>query len=505
MTPQSFRALSVGRVRVVAAGLVLLIALIGGRPASLNAAEDRAAADLPPRAAPPQSAYLKAGEPAAYSNFGWSVAMEGDTLVVGAPFDSIGNPGDPVPVNPAVDAGVVYVFTRSAAGWSQQAELRAANGETYDWFGVSVAINGNTIVVGASREDSNGSDPADNSAMTAGAAYVFTREGGVWSQTAYLKASNAEADDNFGREVGVSGDTIVVGAYGEDSNGSGPDDNSAERAGAAYIFVRDGATWNQTSYLKAANAEAGDLFGRTVAIEGDTVVVGALSEAGNGSSPDDNSANGAGAVYVFARDGATWSQEAYLKASNAEAGDWFSVSLDISADTLVVGASLEDGNGSDQADNSTTDAGAAYVFVRGGTGWSQQAYLKGSAAIEYDNFGGAVAVSGDTVVVGAHFAEFYAGVAYLFRYDQTWSEEGILEASNPDSGDFFGNAVAVDGGTLVIGAAEEDGNGSSESDNSLMDAGAVYVFSEPLSEMIYLPYTANTGSLGLARSPGSRP
>lgn len=499
MTTHSFRALSVGRVRAVVAGMALLVTLIVGVPAGLSAAGGRVASELSPRTAPPQSAYLKAGEPVEYSNFGWSAALEGDTLVVGAPYETGG------PANSAVDAGVVYVFTRGATGWSQQAELRAANGDAFDWFGTSVAINGNTIVVGASKEDSNGSDPADNSATTAGAAYVFTRTGSTWSQTAYLKASNAAAEDNFGREVAVSGNTIVVGAYGEDSNGSGEADNSAERAGAAYVFVQDGATWNQTSYLKAANAEAGDLFGRTVAIEGDRVVVGALAEAGNGSSPDDNSATGAGAVYVFARDGATWSQEAYLKASNAEAGDWFSVSLDLSGDTIVVGASLEDGNGSDQADNSATDAGAAYVFARGGTSWSQQAYLKGSTTIEYDNFGNAVAVSGDALVVGAPFASSTEGAAYLFRRNPTWSEEGVLAASNHESGDFFGKAVAISGGTVVIGAEQEDGDGSAESDNSLMNAGAAYVFGEPLGEVIYLPYTANTAGASLAGPQGSRP
>lgn len=500
MTTQTLSSLSTPRVRAIMAGLVYLVVLIIGLPAGRSAAEGRVAPNPSPRAAPPQSAYLKASDPAEYSNFGWSVALEGDTLVVGAPYQSSGSPA-----NSVVDAGVVYVFTRGATGWSQQAELRAANGEAFDWFGTSVAISGNTIVVGASKEDGNGADPNDNSAMSAGAAYVFTRTGSGWTQTAYLKASNAEAEDNFGRAVAVSGDTLVVGAYGEDSNGSSEADNSAEMAGAAYIFVRDGATWNQTNYLKASNADPGDLFGRTVAIEGDTVVVGALAEAGNGSSPADNSANGAGAVYVFARAGAIWSQEAYLKASNAEAGDWFSQSVSINANTIVVGASLEDGNGSNQADNSATDSGAAYVFIRGGAGWSQQAYLKGSTTIEFDNFGNAVDVSGDTLVVGAPYAASTNGAAYLFRYDSTWSEEAALAASNQESGDFFGKAVAISGNTVVAGAEGEDGNGSAESDNSLMNAGAAYVFAEPSDEILYLPYIANTGGARGAGPQSYRP
>ena len=220
----------------------------------------------------------------------------------------------------------------------------------------------------------------------------------------------------------------MVGAYGEDSNATGVNgnqtSNSATDSGAAYVFVRDGTNWIQQAYLKASNTEAGDEFGFSVAISGDTLVVGAQSEASNATgvngNQSDNSAFHAGAAYVFVRNGTNWSQQAYLKASNpdgldprVEDGDTFGTSVAILGDTVVVGARNEashaTGVNGDQSDNSASGAGAAYVFVRSGTNWSQQAYLKASNTareysqfgISFGEFGVSVAISGDTVVVGA--------------------------------------------------------------------------------------------------------
>ena len=274
--------------------------------------------------------------------------------------------------------------------WSQQAYLKAPNAEADDTFGTSVAMSGDTVVVGAIGEDSsqttitNGSNAsADNSASYAGAAYVFTRSGTTWTQQAHLKAPNAGENDFFGTSVAVSGDTVVVGANGESSNqttitngATASADNSATYAGAAYVFTRSGSTWTQQAYLKAPNAEEGDTFGTSVAVSGDTVVVGANGEASNqttvtnGSTASmDNSADHAGAVYVFTRSGTTWTQQAYLKAPNAEAGDLFGNSVAVSGGTAVVGAHVESSNQTTitngttaSADNSATDAGATYVF-----------------------------------------------------------------------------------------------------------------------------------------------
>ncbi len=282
--------------------------------------------------------------------------------------------------------------------------LKASNTDRGDWFGGSVAISGNTIVVGAYQEDSNGvnGNQQNNNAEDAGAAYVFTRDGqGNWSQQAYLKASNTDRGDWFGCSVAISGDAIVVGAS-----------EKANRAGAAYVFTRDGqGNWSQQAYLKASNADVYDQFGDSVAISGDTIVVGAYQEAssatGVNGNQQNNSASEAGAAYVFTRDSqGNWSQQAHLKASNTDAHDYFGESVAISGDTIVVGASAEASNATgvngEQHDNSKYWAGAAYVFTRDDQGnWSQQAYLKASNTDERDKFGDSVTISGDTIVVGA--------------------------------------------------------------------------------------------------------
>ncbi|NCP78886.1 MAG: alpha/beta hydrolase, partial [Desulfuromonadales bacterium] len=177
---------------------------------------------------------------------------------------------------------------------TQQAYLKASNTDGGDKFGYAVSLSGDTLVVGAVWEDSNATgvngNQADNSASKSGAAYVFTRSGGVWSQQAYLKASNTEAGDYFGNAVSLSGDTLVVGAYLEDSNAIGVDgnqaDNSASDSGAVYVFTRNGTTWSQQAYLKASNTEAGDLFGNAVSLSGDTLVVGAYLEDSNAIGVD---------------------------------------------------------------------------------------------------------------------------------------------------------------------------------------------------------------------------
>ncbi len=211
------------------------------------------------------------------------------------------------------------------------------------------------------------------------AALAPSASGTVPQQQAYLKASNAGGDDNFGGSVAVDGDTVVVGAiheYGSSTTVNGPDNNDAFQTGAAYVFTRSGSTWRQQAYLKANNAGSNDFFGESVAVDGDTVVVGAWGEDGSSTTvngPDNNDATIAGAAYVFTRVGTTWSQQAYLKVSNAEAGDVFGLSVAVDGGTVVVGAPEEDGssttvNGPDN--NDATIAGAAYVFTRSGTTWS---------------------------------------------------------------------------------------------------------------------------------------
>jgi hypothetical protein len=394
---------------------------------------------------------------------------------------------------------------------AQQAYLKASNTAANDFFGASVAISGNTVVVGAYGEDSaatgvNGNQ-ADNSASSSGAAYVFVRSGSTWTQQAYLKASNTGTGDLFGASVAISGDTVVVGAYAEDSAATGVNgnqaSNSATDSGAVYVFVRLGSTWTQQAYLKASNTGASDLFGNSVAISGDTVAVGAHTEdsaaTGVNGNQADNSAFASGAAYVFVRSGSIWTQQAYLKASNTGASDLFGSSVAISGDSVVVGAFGEDsaatGVNGNQASSGAPDSGAAYVFVRSGSTWTQQAYVKASNTEASDLFGGSVAISGDTVVVGAFEEDSAAtgvngsqagngatdsGAAYVFsRSGSTWTQQGYLKASNTGVSDTFVIA-AISGDTVVVGASGEDsaatGINGNQASNSATDSGAAYVF-----------------------------
>ncbi len=418
--------------------------------------------------------------------------------------------------NGAPNAGAVYVFVRDRDVWTQQAYLKASNTDVGDGFGTSVTISGDTIVVGAPIEDSNATgisgNQFDNSALEAGAGYVFTRSNGIWTQQAYLKASNTDPIDRFGFSVAILSDTIVVGAPNESSNATGVDgdqaDNSALFAGAAYVFFRSNGVWTQQAYLKAANTDAIDQFGYSVAISSDTIVVGAPNEDSNATGVDgdetDNSVAEAGAAYVFSRANGVWAPQAYLKASNTDAGDAFGYSVAISDDTLVAGAFLEDskatGVNGDGSDNSSPSSGAAYVFRRidsnGVSDWSQEAYFKASNTDIGGLFGNFVAISGDMAVIGAEGEASNAtsvdgdetdnsldeaGAAYVFmRTNGVWTQQAYLKASNTDSGDFFGRSVGISGETIAVGAYLEDsavtGVNGDQTDNSAEEAGAAYVF-----------------------------
>jgi FG-GAP repeat len=400
------------------------------------------------------------------------------------------------------DENAVYPVTIDPA-FIQQAYLKASNTGAGDGFGASVAISGDTMVIGAPNEASNATgvngDQSNNSSLGAGAAYVFVRSNGVWSQQAYLKASNTTADAEFGTSVAISGDTIVVGAPT-----ATPPGNSPAPSGSAYVFVRSGVTWGQQALLKSFTAHTySDDFGFSVAISGDTIVVGAPAESSSatGVNGDQTKSDAviSGAAYVFVRSGVTWSQQAYLKASNTGGGtqicspaiclltpgDEFGASVGIDADTIVVGAHFEDSNATgingDQTNNLATDSGAAYVFVRSGVTWSQQAYLKASNTGAGDAFGTSVAVSGDTVVADAigEASAGSSGAAYVFvRSGVTWSQQAFLKASNV--GGFFGFSVDISGDALVIGADQESCNATGvdgdQNNNNAGGSGAAYAF-----------------------------
>jgi hypothetical protein len=393
-----------------------------------------------------QEAYVKASNSALGDFFGFSVAIAGDTLAVGAYLEdsaATGIGGNELD-NSAPDSGAVYVFQRIGGVWGQQAYVKASNTDEGDGFGVSVALANDTLVVGAYLEDSAatgiGGDQQDDSAEDSGAAYVFTRAGGQWGQTAYVKASNTGEADQFGLRVALSGERFAASAMFEDSAATGVDGDqlseAATNSGAVYLFAGSGSAWAQEAYVKAANTGAGDQFGIGIALAAETLAVGANQEDSGATGIDgdgfDDSAANSGAVYVFSTARGFWSQQAYVKASNTGIGDMFGIRVALAGDVLAVGASNEDsiatGVNGDQGDNGAANSGAAYVFVRNATMWTQAAYVK---------------------------------------------------ASNTGAGDLFGLRLALAGSTLVVGAPDEDsaatGIGGNQGSNGATNSGAVYV------------------------------
>ncbi|MEW5848473.1 MAG: hypothetical protein AB2A00_06645 [Myxococcota bacterium] len=452
--------------------------------------------------------YRKASNPDPSDQFGHSVAIFGDTMVVGAPLEASssttinGNQGD----DSAPAAGAVYVYVHNNGLWSQQAYLKSPVNSTQDKFGTSVAIFGDTIVVGAPGDD-NGTDPVEpgpppvpGSAMPqppplgkprSGCALVFTRSNGVWTFQKRLRADNYEDDDVFGTAVAISGDTVAVGAPGEDSGTStiNPDDDSATDAGAVYIFTRSANTWTLQRYLKPDVVGAGDGFGSAVALDADNLVVGAPLEDSDDGDPNNNTADAAGAAYVFTRQPGTgnWFPTGYLKPANSDAGDNFGAAVAISFGTAVVGAPNEGSNGTSPFDNSANQAGAAYVFQSNGGPWMQTGYLKAGNTGAGDRFGTSVAVRGLGVAVGAPYESgsgvginpplddnaANAGAVYLFAHlDGTWVQRTYLKAVNTQGGDRFGAAVAMANTDLVVGAPDEDSATNDPQNNGAEESGA---------------------------------
>jgi hypothetical protein len=397
---------------------------------------------------------LTAADAAPGDNFGVSVALSGSTALIGA-------------FSKSTNAGAAYVFTGSGSSWTQRKELTAADAAPGDLFGVSVALSGSTALIGAYGKNSN-----------AGAAYVVTGSGSTWTQRKELTAADAAPGDLFGRSVALSGSTALIGAYGKNSN-----------AGAAYVFTGSGSTWTQRKELTAADAAPGINFGSSVALYRSTALVGA---------PTVNT--GAGAAYVFAGSGGTWTQRAKLTAADDAADGEFGSSVAISGSTPLVGApgkngaayvfglpyqqgrlTATGGAAADQAGLSVAISGstavvgapgrnavtgAVYVFTLSLGVWSQRAVLTAAGGAVNSYFGWVVAISGSTVLVGAPGVNGFTGAAYVFTGSgATWAQQKVLTASDPAGGDQFGRAVALSGSTALVGAPDKNAN-----------AGAVYVF-----------------------------
>jgi len=407
------------------------------------------------------------------------------------------------------------------------AYIKATNTEENDQFAGAMALSddGSTLAVGSLDDSSatgiNG-DHDDNSSDRSGSVFIYHFDGVAWSPESYIKASNSDSNDHFGTSIALNADgtTLAVGSL-DDSMATGVNgdegDNSAEGAGAVYVFRFDGGDWFQQAYIKASNTEAGDRFGSSVSLsaDGNSLVAGARledgSDSGINSDQHDNLASDSGAAYLFRFNGQDWIQEAYIKASNTDVGNQFgsAVSLSDSGNVLVIGAVDERGTSTgingDQNSGSPVGIGAAYVFRFDGTDWSQEAYVKPSNFQPSSSgggleFGRSIDVSGDgnLFVAGAALESSAttginggqsggtteaSGAAYSFRFDGTaWFQDAWFKASNTGYEDTFGSAVALsaDGFLMAVAAPAEDGSaagvGGDDTDDSAEDSGAVFLF-----------------------------
>ncbi|HUR96910.1 MAG TPA: FG-GAP-like repeat-containing protein [Pyrinomonadaceae bacterium] len=382
------------------------------------------------------SGKLTASDGLAGDWLGFSVAISGDTAVVGAPGNF---------VDGTTSKGFAYVFVRAANRlWTQQAKLSAPDGAAGDTFGFSLAISGDTTVVGAPR-DQIGSNPSQ------GSAYVFVRNGNSWSAQEKLTAADGAASDAFGTSLTVSGDTAIIGATGGDGGVSGQ--------GAAYAFVRSGGIWTQQQKLFASDGSLGDGFGGSVALSGSTVVIGSSSDD-IGTNPDQGSA------YVYTRSGTVWALQQKLLAPDGTTNDSFGRSVGIWI-SIFGNASIVAGAPEDVI-TGLVNRGSGYVFVRTGTTWTMQQKLISASSVQDDYFGTTVAISGGNVIIGA---QRQGGRAFIYtRSGTTWNERTKLTAFD---GAGIGLSVAISGETAIAGAYRNTiGNNSSQGSAYLFDLGA---------------------------------
>jgi len=432
--------------------------------------------------------YLKPSRNAADYRFGRAVAIDGDTLVVASPLEGTVAP----------ERGAVFVFRFDGQTWREEARIPATS-TAMAWFGVSVALQGDLLAVGVPWRSG------------LGVVEIFRRTGTTWEHQTTLWPPVSFGRDYFGMRLALSGDTVAVampnnpgGAYGVNGD---PANSDKPRSGAVYVFRQRGDSWQHEAFIKAINPDIDDQFGCSLALSGDDLVVGALNESSNARGVNgnslDNSAPKSGAAYVYSRVGENWTVRAYLKAANSDPGDRFGCAVAIGGNTLAVGAcgeaSQARGGQGDPSDNSQPESGAVYIFSRSGD-WSQQAYLKASRGGAGDQFGYSLSLSSDgrVLLAGAvtdaglatginampyDRSAWDSGAAYVFRLSGgRFREEAYLKAPNAGIGDRFGESLALarDGRSLLIGAPGEasqassvDGDGT---DNSAFGSGAAYVY-----------------------------
>ncbi len=322
-----------------------------------------------------EQATLIALDGASQDAFGVSVAIDGDTIAVGAYKDATGE---------TLLQGSVYIFVRNGDQWTQQAKLVATGGDENDVFGYSVALDGNTLVVGAPGRDTE--------LAAYGAAYVFVRTGNTWTQQAMLQHAVGWTSDNYGLAVAIDGETLVVSTGRHDVG-------TKQNQGAAWVYTRSGGTWTERAKLTASDAASFDEFGCSVDIDGDTIVVGSFAPIGANDYQ--------GAAYIFQRSGGLWREETKLTIAEGAVNDRFGFSVALEGDTAVVGAIGDDvGNHQNQ--------GTISIFKRSGNGWSLHAKRTVSDGDLFDNVGYCVGISGDDIAAGTPGDNLSQGSVYVF-------------------------------------------------------------------------------------------
>ena len=347
-------------------------------------------------------------------------------------------------------AGAVYLFQRHGTSWDFHSYIKAPNAGSTDYFGWSVALSADTLVVGAYNEDScskgvTATAATDDGCRSAGAVYVYTRKGDAWSFESYLKAQNAGRNDNFGHSIALdaASGTLAVGARYDDScatgvSSSAATDQGCSSSGAVHIFERSGKTWRFESYVKSGSTSESDSFGYALALTPTTLAVGSYYEdscsAGvSATAASDNGCSNSGAVHVFARKGGRQFEfDKFIKAPNAGATDYFGWSVALQGDTLAVGAYGEDGcatgvSKSAAADNACQSAGAVYLYHRGHGDWQFYRYVKAPNAGNNDNYGYSLALTDRTLAVGARNEDSCAtGVSVTAAADNSCSSSGAV-------------------------------------------------------------------------------
>ena len=371
--------------------------------------------------------------------FGYTLDFDGDTAIITSYQDD----------DNGAMSGSAYVFTRSGTNWTQQQKLLPSDGAAGDNFGWWADIDGDTAIITAPRN-------TNENGFEAGAAYIFTRSGTTWTQQAKLIASDGQAEDHFGYNCALLGDTAFIGANWDDDNGDG--------SGSMYVFTRSGTTWTQQQKLLASDGQAGDRFGGFIALSDDTALIGTYWD-------DDNGVD-SGSMYVFTRSGTTWTQQAKVLASDGAAGDTFGSWISLEGDTAFVGAWSDDDLG--------VDSGSVYVFTRSGTAWTEQQKIHAEDGAAGDNFGGNLDFDGDTLLIAAMMDDdkgTNSGSAYIFtRTGTTWTQQQKLLASDGATNDQFG-VVSLDGNTALIGAWYDDDMGT--------NSGSVYVFTKSGADLTF--------------------